>query len=69
MVKSDGNDSDSSCFSLYITPSSYHLDVSEWILDTGSTYHIYPRMELFASFEKLDDGLMSMGDDHTLPVG
>ena len=64
-MKSDGNDSDSSCFSLSITPSGCHSDASESILDTGSTYHICSRRELFASFEELDGGLMSMGDDHT----
>jgi len=41
-VKSDGNDSDSSGYSLSITPSSCHSDASEWVLDTGSTYHICP---------------------------
>ena len=34
-------------------------------MNTGSTYHICPRRELFASFEELDGGLTSMGDDHT----
>jgi len=64
-VRSDSNDSDSSYFSLSITPSGCHLDVSEWIMDTGSTYHICPKRELFASFEQLDGGLMSMRDRHT----
>jgi len=35
------------------------------MLDAASTYHICPKRELFASFEELDGGLMSMGDDHT----
>ena len=39
--------------------------MSEWVLDTGSTYHICPKRELFASFEELDGGLISMSDDHT----
>ena len=64
-MRSDGNDSDSSCFSLSITPSSFHSDASEWVLDTGSKYNIYPRRELFARVEELDGGLISMGDDHT----
>jgi len=64
-VKLDGNDSDSSYFSLFITLSGCHSDVSEWVLDTASTRHIYPRRGLFASFEELDGGLMSMVDDHT----
>jgi len=64
-VKSDGNNSDFSFFSLSITPSGCHLDVYEWVLDTGSTYNICPRRELLASFEELDGGLMSMRDNHT----
>ena len=64
-MRSDGNDSDSSYFSLSVTSSGCHSDASEWVLDTGSTYHIYPRRELFASFEELDGSLMSMGDDQT----
>ena len=52
-------------FSLSITPSGCHSDVSEWVLDTGSTYHICPKRKLFVSFEELDGGLMSMGDGHT----
>ena len=64
-MRSDGNDSDSSCFPLSITPSGCHLDASELILDTDSTYDICPSRELFASFEELDGGLIFMGDDHT----
>ena len=65
VVKSDDNDSDSSSFSLSITSSGCYSDVFEWVLDMGSAYHICPGRELFASFEKLGDGLMSIGDDHT----
>ena len=64
-MKSDGNDFDSSCFSLSITPSGCHSDASEWVLDAGSIYYICSRRELHASVEELDGGLMSMGDDHT----
>jgi len=64
-VRSDDNDTDSSYFSLSITPSGYHVNASEWVLDTGSTYHICLRRELFASFEELDGDLISMRDDHT----
>ena len=64
-MKLDGNDSGSFCFSLSIISSGSHSDASEWVLDIDSTYHIYLRRELFASFEELDGGLMSMGDDHT----
>ena len=63
-MRSDGNDSDSSCFSLYITLSGCHSDASEWVLNTSSTYYICPRRELFDSFEELDSGLIFIGDDH-----
>ena len=43
VTKLDGEDSDSFAFSLSITLSDYHSDASEWVLDTGVTYHIYPR--------------------------
>jgi len=40
-----------------------HRNLSEfWI---QATYHIYPKQELFASFRKLDGGLVSFGDGHT----
>jgi len=64
-VKLDGNDFDSSFFSLSITPSSCYSDTAEWVLNTGSTYHICHRRELYASFKELDGDLMSMGDDYT----
>ena len=64
-MKSDSNDYDSSFFSLSITPSGCHSDASEWVLDMGFTYHICLKRELFVSFEKLDGGLMSIGDNHT----
>jgi len=63
-VRSDSNDFDSSYFSLSILPSGCLSDASEWALDTGSTYHICPRRNLFASFKELDGGLMTMGDGH-----
>ena len=68
-MRSNGNDSDSFYFSLSITLSDYHSDASEWVLDTGSSYHICPRRKLFASFEELDGRLMSIKDDHMPIVG
>ena len=50
----DGSDSDSSVFSFsVITPTVGYSDNSEWILDTGATYH-----------EKLNGCFAIMGDDH-----
>ena len=37
VAKLDGEDSDSSTFSLSITPSDCHSDVFESVLDTGAT--------------------------------
>ena len=63
VAKTDGIVCDTSDYSLSISPSVCYSDASEWMLDTGSTYHICPRREWFASFEKLD-GMVLMGDDH-----
>ena len=41
----DAYDSDSSGYSLSITPTVCFPDMSEWILDTGATYHICPKRE------------------------
>ena len=62
ITKLDGSDSDSSWFTLSIAPSDCHSNASEWVLDTGATYHICPRREMFASFEKLDGGVMLFND-------
>ena len=64
-MESDGNNSDSSSLSLSVTQSDCHSDVFECVLDMGSIYHICPRKKLFASFEELDGGLVSIRDDHT----
>ena len=56
-----GNDFDSSEFSLSITLIICYSDKSEWILDTSVTYHVCPKWEWFASFEKLDGDLVSLG--------
>jgi len=42
----DGSDSDSSVFSFsVITPTVGYSDNSEWILDTGATYHVCPNKD------------------------
>jgi len=63
VAKSGGNESDSSAFSLSITPSIYYPDASDWLLDTGATYHICPKREWFYSLDKLDSGIIIMGND------
>jgi len=61
----DDNDSDSSVFLLYITLIVCYSKESECILDMGVTYHACSEREWFASFKKLDGGLMSFDDSHT----
>jgi len=63
IAKSDRNESNSSTFSLSITPSICYSDASEWLLDTRATYHIYPRREWFSSLEKLDNNVVIIGND------
>ena len=42
----DGSDSDSSVVLFTITiPTVFYLAVSEWILDTGATYHVCPKQD------------------------
>ena len=42
VLTDDGTDFNSSVFSLY-TPSVCYSNVSEWILDTDSTYNVCPK--------------------------
>jgi len=60
----DGTDSEFLVFSLSITPIVCYSEVSEWFLDMDATYHVCPKRERFASFEKLDGGFVSFGDGH-----
>ena len=67
LAQADGSDSDSSVFSLSLlvtTPTVDYSDNTEWILDTGATYHVCPNRAWFSSFEKLDRCYTVMGDDH-----
>ena len=68
MKSSQVNDSDSnsSVISLTITTLTvFYADVSKWILDMGAIYHVCHKREWFASFEKLNGGMVQMVDDHT----
>ena len=64
VTKSDDNDSDSCSFLFSITPSICYLNASEWMLDSEAVYHVCPRREWFSSVEKLDEGVVIMGNDH-----
>jgi len=50
------------------TPTVDYSDNTEWILDTGATYHVCPNRAWFSSFEKLDGCFIVMGDDHPYNV-
>ena len=46
---------DSLVFSFSVTTHTVgYSGNSEWILDTGATYHVCPNINLFSSFDKLD---------------
>jgi len=38
------------------------------MLDSGATYHVCPRREWFSSFEKLDRGVVIIGNDHAYEI-
>ncbi|KAH9779099.1 Integrase catalytic domain-containing protein [Citrus sinensis] len=51
---------------------SYVASSSEWILDTGATYHLCPIKEWFTDFSKLESGAVMMGNDQpcrTMGIG
>ena len=51
LAQADGSDEDSSVFSLSVTtPTIDYSDNTEWILDTGATYYVYPNRAWFSSF-------------------
>jgi len=59
-----GSDSDSSVFSFFVTtPIIGYSGNSEWMLDTGATYHVCLNKDWFSSFEKLDGCSIIVGDD------
>ena len=59
-----GSDSDSSVFSFSVTaPTIGYLGDSEWMIDTGATYHVCPNRNWFFSFEKLDGYSFVRGDN------
>ncbi|ONK81628.1 uncharacterized protein A4U43_C01F31260 [Asparagus officinalis] len=62
------DDSDDLCFSLLITPEVNHVDASNWMLDSGASYHVTPRRDWFASFERLDGGVVVMGNDQSCGI-
>ncbi|KAH9751443.1 hypothetical protein KPL71_014298 [Citrus sinensis] len=59
-------------YSLSITPATYVASLSEWILDTGATYHLCPIKEWFTDFSELESGAIMMGNDQpcrTMGIG
>ncbi|KAH9718140.1 hypothetical protein KPL71_022099 [Citrus sinensis] len=59
-------------YSLSITPAAYVASSSEWILDTGATYHLCPIKEWFTDFSEFESGAVMMGSDQlcrTMGIG
>ena len=68
MARKDEN----SYYSLSITPIVYVASSSEWILNTGATYHLCPIKEWFADFRNLGSDAVVMGNDQpcrTMEIG
>ena len=68
IVMLDGNISDTSIYSLSISPTDSYSEESEWMLDNGATYHVCPRRKWFSSFEKLDSGVVYMADNRACQI-
>ena len=49
--------------SLLLLPIVGYSGDSEWMLDTGATYHVCPNRDWFSSFKKLEGCSAIMGDD------
>ncbi|KAH9752745.1 Integrase catalytic domain-containing protein [Citrus sinensis] len=65
--KDEGSD-----YSLSITPTAYVASSSEWILDTGVTYHLCPIKKWFTDFRNLESGAVVIGNNqpcHTIGIG
>ena len=67
--QADGSNLDSSVFLFSVNTATigYSSD-SEWVLDTGATYHVCLNRVWFSSFEKLDGCFTVMGDDYPCNV-
>lgn len=50
-------------YSRSITPVAYVASSSEWILDTGATYHLCHIKEWFTNFHNLESGTVVMRND------
>ncbi|KAH9764080.1 hypothetical protein KPL70_001401 [Citrus sinensis] len=59
MARKEGD----SNYSLSITSTTYVASSSEWLLDTGATYHLCPVREWFTDFNELESSEVVMGND------
>ena len=50
-------------YSLSITTAAYVANSSEWILDTGATYHLCPIKEWFTDFRDMEAVVVMMRND------
>ena len=64
IAQANGIDFNSSIYLVYYSTVCYS-NFSECILNMSATYHVCPKREWFARFEKLD---VSFGDGHTCHI-
>ncbi|ONK80561.1 uncharacterized protein A4U43_C01F19200 [Asparagus officinalis] len=68
-VIGDTSDLDSSGYSCPTLLSVCYADSTEWMLDSGAIFHIYPKRDWFTNFKELERGdVVLMGNDHVCPI-
>ena len=60
VVRDDDTDTDDA-----LTISLSASQTSEWILDSGCSYHMCPNREMFLDFKEFIGGVVYMGNDST----
>ena len=60
MVRDDDTDTNNA-----LTISLSVSQISEWILDSGCSYHMCPNREMFLDFKEFNGGVVYMGNDST----
>ena len=60
VVRDDDNKADNA-----LTISLSVIQISEWILHSGCSYHMCPNREMFLKFKEFNGGVVYMGNDST----
>ena len=58
VVRDDDTNTDNA-----LTISLSVSQISEWILDSGCSYHMRPNIEMFLDFKEFNGGVVYMGND------